>query len=82
MSGYNRLQTTCKQAEIEAIRGVVSDGAMKTLLEKLVTFPEEVTSQVNLSNTVQHTNSEIFRLNKIEDLPRIEEFEAIARENR
>ncbi len=70
------------KAEVEAIRGVVSDGAMKTLLEKKV---------VNISGRsdkpgrplLYSTTQEFLRyfgLNKIADLPRIEEFEALARE--
>ncbi|NLP01734.1 MAG: SMC-Scp complex subunit ScpB [Fibrobacter sp.] len=70
------------KAEIEAIRGVVSDGAMKTLLEKkLVTITGR--SEKPGRPLLYGTTSEFlkyFGLNKIEDLPRIEEFEAIARE--
>ena len=69
------------KAEIESIRGVISDGAMKTLLEKrLITI-------VGRSEKVGHpllygTSPSFltyFGLNKIVDLPRIEEFEAMAR---
>ena len=70
------------KAEIEAIRGVVSDGAMKTLLEKkLVTISgrsEKPGRPLLYSST--HDFLRYFGLNKIDDLPRIEEFEAIARE--
>ena len=70
------------KAEIEAIRGVVSDGAMKTLLEKkLVTISgrsEKPGRPLQYSTTQEFLK--YFGLNKIEDLPRIEEFEAIARE--
>lgn len=70
------------KAEIEAIRGVVSDGAMKTLLEKrLVTISGRSDKPgrplLYATTTVFLT---YFGLNKIEDLPRIEEFEALARE--
>ena len=70
------------KAEIEAIRGVVSDGAMKTLLErKLVTIcgRSEKPGRPLLYGTTQEF-LKYFGLNKIDDLPRIEEFEAIARE--
>jgi len=70
------------KAEIEAIRGVVSDGAMKTLLEKrLVTIAgrSEKPGRPLLYGTT-NVFLTYFGLNKIEDLPRIEEFEALARE--
>lgn len=70
------------KAEIEAIRGVVSDGAMKTLLEKrLVTISgrSDKPGRPLLYSTTQEF-LKYFGLNKIADLPRIEEFEAIARE--
>ncbi len=70
------------KADIEAIRGVVSDGAMKTLLEKrLVTISgrSEKPGRPLLYSTTQ-TFLKYFGLNKTEDLPRIEEFEAMARE--
>jgi segregation and condensation protein B len=70
------------KAEIEAIRGVVSDGAMKTLLEKrLVTIygRSEKPGRPLLYATTQEF-LKYFGLNKIADLPRMEEFEAIARE--
>lgn len=70
------------KAEIEAIRGVVSDGAMKTLLEKhLVVIGGR--SEKPGRPLLYATSGEFlkyFGLNKIADLPRIEEFEAIARE--
>ncbi len=70
------------KAEIEAIRGVVSDGAMKTLLEKrLVVISGR--SEKPGRPLLYATSSEFlkyFGLNKLSDLPRIEEFEAIARE--
>jgi segregation and condensation protein B len=70
------------KAEIEAIRGVVSDGAMKTLLEKrLVTITgrsEKPGRPLQYGTTAEFLK--YFGLNKIEDLPRLEEFEAIARE--
>jgi len=70
------------KAEIEAIRGVVSDGAMKTLLEKrLVTISgrSDKPGKPLLYSTTQIFLT-YFGLNRIEDLPRIEEFEALARE--
>lgn len=70
------------KSEIEAVRGVVSDGAMKTLLEKkLVTISgrsEKPGRPLQYATTNEFLK--YFGLNKIEDLPRIEEFEAIARE--
>lgn len=70
------------KAEIEAVRGVVSDGAMKTLLEKkLITISgrsDKPGKPLQYSTTNEFLK--YFGLNKIEDLPRIEEFEAIARE--
>lgn len=70
------------KAEIEAIRGVVSDGAMKTLLEKrLVTVAgrSEKPGRPLLYGTTQEF-LKYFGLNKIVDLPKLEEFEAIAKE--
>jgi len=70
------------KAEIEAIRGVVSDGAMKTLLEKrlvTITGRSEKPGRPLLYGTTQ-TFLKYFGLNRREDLPRIEEFEAMARE--
>ena len=67
--------------EVEAIRGVLSDGAMKTLLErKLVDIcgRSEKPGRPLLYGT---TNDFLryFGINRISDLPRIEEFEALAR---
>jgi segregation and condensation protein B len=70
------------KAEIEMIRGVVSDGAMKTLLEKrlvTITGRSEKPGRPLLYGTTQ-TFLRYFGLNRREDLPRIEEFEAMARE--
>jgi segregation and condensation protein B len=70
------------KAEIEAIRGVVSDGAMKTLLEKnliAITGRSEKPGRPLLYGT-SNEFLKYFGLNKLADLPRIEEFEAIARE--
>lgn len=70
------------KAEIEAIRGVVSDGAMKTLLEKRLVVINGRSDKPGRP-LLYATSSEFlkyFGLNKIADLPRIEEFEAIARE--
>ena len=70
------------KAEIEAIRGVISDGAMKTLLEKrLITITgrsEKVGRPLLYGTTIEFLK--YFGLNKISDLPRIEEFEAMVRE--
>jgi segregation and condensation protein B len=70
------------KAEIEAIRGVTSEGAMKTLLEKhLVTIcgrSDKVGHPLLYGTTP--TFLQYFGLNRISDLPKIEEFEAMARE--
>ncbi len=70
------------KAEIEAIRGVISDGAMRTLLEKrLITISgrsEKPGRPLLYSTTSVFLHH--FGLNKIADLPKIEEFEALARE--
>jgi segregation and condensation protein B len=70
------------KAEIESIRGVMSDGAMKTLLEKrLVTIAgrSEKPGRPLLYATTKEFLA-YFGINKIADLPRIEEFEALAKE--
>ncbi|MBD3420054.1 MAG: SMC-Scp complex subunit ScpB [Chitinivibrionales bacterium] len=70
------------KAEIEAIRGVVSDGAMKTLLERrlvTITGRSEKAGRPLLYATTREF-LEYFGLKKISDLPRLEEFEAMARE--
>jgi segregation and condensation protein B len=70
------------KAEIEAIRGVISDGAMKTLLEKrliTVTGRSEKVGRPLLYGTTQDF-LKYFGLNKINDLPKIEEFEAMVRQ--
>jgi segregation and condensation protein B len=70
------------KAEIEAIRGVLSDGAMKTLLERrLITVggrsdkPGRPLLYVTTPEFLRY-----FGINKLDDLPSIEEFEALARE--
>lgn len=70
------------KAEIEAIRGVISDGAMKTLLERrliTVTGRSEKVGRPLLYGTTQDFLT-YFGLNKISDLPKIEEFEAMVRQ--
>jgi len=70
------------KAEIEAIRGVISDGAMKTLLEKhliTVTGRSEKVGRPLLYGTTPEF-LKYFGLNKISDLPKIEEFEALVRQ--
>ncbi|MGB7566804.1 MAG: SMC-Scp complex subunit ScpB [Chitinivibrionales bacterium] len=70
------------KAEIEAIRGVLSDGAMKTLLEKrLVTVSgrSEKAGRPLLYATTKEFLT-YFGINKLVDLPRVEEFEALAKE--
>ena len=70
------------KAEIEAIRGVLSEGAMKTLLEKrLITITgrsEKVGKPLLYGTTPEFLK--YFGLNKIADLPKIEEFEALVRQ--
>jgi segregation and condensation protein B len=70
------------KAEIEAIRGVISDGAMKTLLERrLITVTgrsEKVGRPLHYGTTQEFLT--YFGLNKIGDLPKIEEFEAMVRQ--
>jgi segregation and condensation protein B len=67
---------------IEAIRGVISDGAMKTLLERrliTVTGRSEKVGRPLLYGTTREFLT-YFGLNKISDLPKIEEFEAMVRQ--
>jgi len=69
------------KAEVEAIRGVLSDGAMKTLLErKLIDLCGR--SDKPGRPMLYGTTSDFLRyfgINKIGDLPRMEEFEQMAR---
>lgn len=70
------------KAEIEAIRGVLSDGAMKTLLEKrLITIcgRSDKTGRPLLYGTTKEF-LQYFGINKLSDLPNIQEFESIAKE--
>jgi segregation and condensation protein B len=70
------------KAEIEGIRGVISDGAMKTLLEKrlvTITGRSEKAGRPLLYGTTPEF-LKYFGLNKIADLPNIEEFEALVRQ--
>ncbi|MBD3391107.1 MAG: SMC-Scp complex subunit ScpB [Chitinivibrionales bacterium] len=70
------------KAEIEAIRGVISDGAMKTLLERrmaTIVGRSDKPGRPLLYGTSKEF-LEYFGINKLSDLPRIEEFEAMARE--
>ncbi|MCL2183624.1 MAG: SMC-Scp complex subunit ScpB [Chitinispirillia bacterium] len=69
------------KAEVEAVRGVLSDGAMKTLLEKKlvdICGRSEKPGRPLLYGT---TNDFLryFGINRISDLPKMEEFEALAR---
>lgn len=70
------------KAEIEAIRGVLSDGAMKTLLEKH--FVNIVGRSDKAGRPLLYGTSQeflkYFGINKLSDLPKIEEFEAVAKE--
>lgn len=68
--------------EIEAIRGVLSDGAMKTLLEKrfiTISGRSDKPGRPLLYSTSPDF-LKYFGINKLADLPKIEEFEAIAKE--
>jgi segregation and condensation protein B len=70
------------KAEIEAIRGVISDGAMKTLLEKrlvTITGRSEKPGRPLLYGTTPEF-LKYFGLNRVNDLPKIEEFEAMVRQ--
>jgi segregation and condensation protein B len=70
------------KAEIEAIRGVISDGAMKTLLERrlvTITGRSDKPGRPLLYGTTPEF-LKYFGLNRIEDLPNIEEFEAMVRQ--
>jgi segregation and condensation protein B len=70
------------KAEIESIRGLISDGAMKTLLERrLITISgrSEKPGRPLLYTTTREF-LEYFGINKVADLPRIEEFESLAKE--
>lgn len=70
------------KAEIEAIRGVLSDGAMKTLLERRMVTISGRSEKPGRPLTYGTTKEFLtyFGINKIEDLPSIEEFEALAKE--
>jgi segregation and condensation protein B len=70
------------KAEIESVRGVLSDGAMKTLLERrMVTIVgrSEKAGRPLLYGTTKEYLA-YFGLKGLTDLPRMEEFEALARE--
>jgi segregation and condensation protein B len=70
------------KAEIEGIRGVISDGAMKTLMERRmvdIVGRSDKPGRPLLYGTSKEF-LEYFGINKLSDLPRIEEFEAMARE--
>ena len=70
------------KAEIEAIRGVLSDGAMKTLLEKHfinIVGRSDKPGRPLLYGTTQDF-LKYFGVNKLSDLPKIDEFEAVAKE--
>ena len=70
------------KADIEQIRGVTSEGAMKTLLEKHlvnITGRSDKAGRPLLYATAP-AFLQYFGLNKLADLPRIEEFEAMARQ--
>jgi len=70
------------KTEIESIRGVLSEGAMKTLLERrLITISGRSDGPGRpLLYSTTPVFLTYFGINKLSDLPRIEEFEAMARE--
>ncbi len=70
------------KAEIEAIRGVLSDGAMKTLLERRLVGISGRSDKAGRPLLYATTPEFLtyFGLNKLADLPRIDEFEALAKE--
>jgi segregation and condensation protein B len=70
------------KAEIESVRGVLSDGAVKTLLEKrlvTITGRSDKAGRPLLYGTTPEF-LRYFGINKLADLPSIQEFEALARE--
>jgi len=70
------------KAEVEAVRGVLSDGAMKTLLEKKLVNISGRSDKPGRPLLYSTTTDflKYFGINKLSDLPRIEEFEAMARQ--
>lgn len=75
-------QQPISKSQIEAIRGVLSEGAMKTLLERrLITIVgrSDKPGRPLLYGTTPEF-LKYFGINKLSDLPKIEEFEAIAKE--
>jgi len=70
------------KASVETIRGVMSDGAMKTLLEKhlvdIVGRSEKPGRPLLYGTTSEFLK--YFGINKLADLPDISEFEALAKE--
>jgi segregation and condensation protein B len=69
------------KAEVEAIRGVLSDGAMKTLLERKLINLCGRSDKPGRPMLYETTDDFLryFGINKIADLPRMEEFEQMAR---
>ncbi|MBD3345969.1 MAG: SMC-Scp complex subunit ScpB [Chitinivibrionales bacterium] len=69
------------KAEVEEIRGVLSDGAMKTILEKhLVTIAGRSDKPGRpLFYATTNTFLDYFGIKSINDLPKIEEFEEMAK---
>jgi segregation and condensation protein B len=70
------------KAEIEAIRGVVTDGAIKTLLERRLVSIDGRSDKPGRPLLYSTTREFLvyFGLKAIADLPKIEEFEALAKE--
>jgi segregation and condensation protein B len=69
------------KAEVETLRGVLSDGAMKTLLERKLIDLCGRSDKPGRPMLYGTTNDFLryFGINKIGDLPRMEEFEQMAR---
>ncbi len=70
------------KSQIEAIRGVLSEGAVKTLLERrlinIIGRSEKPGTPLLYGTTQEFLK--YFGINKLADLPKIEEFEAMAKE--
>jgi segregation and condensation protein B len=70
------------KAEIESIRGVVTDGAIKTLLERRLVFMSGRSEKPGKPLLYSTTRDFLiyFGLKSLDDMPKIEEFEALAKE--
>jgi segregation and condensation protein B len=70
------------KAEIESIRGVVTDGAIKTLLERRLVYMSGRSDKPGKPLLYSTTREFLvyFGLKSLEDIPKIEEFEALVKE--